>query len=248
MLTALLSPVEQWWLVGLLATWGFFLFGGFLVGSDDPNRRMPAWTRMASSITLVIAAISWAIISRDTGITVYALLIATGMAFGLIGDLWLAGFLPGGRRVLGGIAAFGVGHIIYIGAFLWLAEHLGFRMSLIGWASLATWWIIAIVGWFIIVYRNREPDVLVWAALAYALLLSTTAGVATTLALQDIRFALLALGAGLFLLSDLVLAGELFGGLSFRYIGDVVWLTYGPAQMLIVYSVGTAMAAVSQTA
>jgi hypothetical protein len=45
----------------------------------------------------------------------------------------------------------------------------------------------------------------------------------------------LALGAALFLLSDLILAGELFRG--WRRPGlDVVWLTYGPAQMLIVYS------------
>jgi hypothetical protein len=46
----------------------------------------------------------------------------------------------------------------------------------------------------------------------------------------------LAVGAALFLLSDLILAAELFNGLHFPLIGDVVWLTYGPAQMLIVYS------------
>ena len=47
-----------------------------------------------------------------------------------------------------------------------------------------------------------------------------------------------ALGAALFLLSDLLLAAQLFNGVKFRLIGDVVWMLYGPAQMLIVYSIG----------
>jgi hypothetical protein len=78
------------------------------------------------------------------------------------------------------------------------------------------------------------------AALLYALLLAGTAGVATGLALQTPAFIPVAVGAALFLASDLILAGELFNGLSFPLIGDVVWLTYGPAQALIVY--GTALA------
>ena len=44
-------------------------------------------------------------------------------------------------------------------------------------------------------------------------------------------------GAALFLISDLILAAQLFNDLHFRGVGDVVWLTYGPGQMLIVYSV-----------
>ena len=72
-------------------------------------------------------------------------------------------------------------------------------------------------------------------ALPYALLLASTAAAATSLALVDTRFLLLALGSILFLLSDLILAAQLFNGLKFASIGDVVWLTYGPGQMLIVF-------------
>ena len=54
----------------------------------------------------------------------------------------------------------------------------------------------------------------------------------------------LAIGAGLFLFSDLVLAGELFADYKFKSVGDVVWLTYGPGQMLIVYSIGIAHAVI----
>ena len=59
--------------------------------------------------------------------------------------------------------------------------------------------------------------------------------------MQSELFVLLAVGAALFLLSDLILAGGLFSDLKFPLIDDVVWLTYGPGQMLIVYSVGAAM-------
>ena len=51
----------------------------------------------------------------------------------------------------------------------------------------------------------------------------------------------LAIGGALFLLSDLILAARLFNEVHFPLIGDVIWLTYGPAQMLIVYSVGSAL-------
>ncbi len=71
--------------------------------------------------------------------------------------------------------------------------------------------------------------------------LASTAGFASGLALQAGGFTPLAIGAALFLLSDLILAAQLFNNLRFRFIGDIVWLTYGPAQMLIVFSVYTAL-------
>ena len=52
---------------------------------------------------------------------------------------------------------------------------------------------------------------------------------------------LLAVGAALFLLSDLILAFGMFRESLTRSI-DWVWLTYGPGQMLIVFSVLSAHA------
>ncbi len=43
------------------------------------------------------------------------------------------------------------------------------------------------------------------------------------------RIAPATFGGALFLASDLILAGQLFSALSFPLIGDVIWLTYGPA-------------------
>ena len=248
MVAALSSPQQRYWLLGLLFVWAILLFGGFIFGgAGDAARRMPTWSRMASSATLVVAAASWYLFARGTAAAGDALLVAAGMAFGFLGDLLLAGVLPGGRNMILGIVSFGVGHIFYIAALLRLAAAAGLTAPGPRWGALAVWLLVGLVGWYIVVWRGAASagipmSTVHWIALPYALLLSTTAGLATGLALQDGRFIPLAIGAGLFLLSDLILAGELFSGLSFRLIGDVIWLTYGPGQMLIVYSIGAALA------
>jgi hypothetical protein len=227
------------------------LFGGFILGSTgDAARRMPTWTRMASSATLVVAAFSWYTFGRATPAGGYALFIAIGMTFGLVGDLLLAGVLPGGRNVIAGIAAFGVGHVFYITAMVRLATAAGLTSPGPRWVALAVWLLVGLVGWYVVVWRGAAaagiaPTVVHWIALPYALLLATTAGIAMGLALQDGRFIPLGLGAALFLLSDLILAGQMFSGLIFPLISDAIWLTYGSGQMLIVYSIGAALARLS---
>ena len=252
MFLSLSSPTQRYWLIGLLILWALLLFGGFIFGNaGEASRRMPTWTRMASSATLVVAAFSWYFFTRNTPAGGYALLVAIGMTFGFIGDLALAGFLPGGRNVIAGIVSFGIGHIFYITAMLRFASVAGLTASGPRWAALAVWLLIGLVGWYVVVLRGATaagitPGVVHWIALPYALLLAATAGLGTGLALQDSRFIPLAIGGALFLLSDLILAGDMFSGLTFRLIGDVIWLTYGPAQMLIVYSIGAVLERLSR--
>lgn len=221
--------------------WALFLFGGFLFGAPDASysHRMPIWTRMVSSFTLVVAGWSWFVFSRGQQVNRYALLIALGMTFGFLGDMFLASVLPAPDRVLTGMASFAVGHIFYILALTGLSRHI-LSAPLPRWGLLALWWLVGLAGWFFVVFRGQDVTIIHWVALPYALLLASTAGLGSGLAVQDRRFVALALGGALFLLSDLILAGDMFSDLYFRLIGDVVWLTYGPAQMLIVYSIGAA--------
>lgn len=228
----------------LLGIWAILLFGGFAFGHTNAmrTRRMPTWTRMGSSLSLVLAGWSWFLAIRHGGAALVALLIALGMTFGFLGDLLLAGVLrlaKSGDQTLGGIAAFGLGHLSYIAALTLLGNLVRLSSPLPRWGALAVWLALGLAGWYVVVARRRRMTVLRWASLPYALLLAATAGLASGLALQAPVLVPLAVGAALFLVSDLLLAGEIFNQLAFPLIGDVVWLTYGPAQALIIY--GTAL-------
>ncbi len=180
--------------------------------------------------------------SRSEAATTVAL-FAAGMVLGTIGDFFNGGVLqdlvPLRDPVLGGIAAFAVGHLCYISGCLRVAGRLDFRSRGRFWGPIVFWQLFALVGWFVVVYRGARshPSVLVWAALPYSLLLAGLTGLASSLALADRRFIALATGGILFLSSDLILAFEMFRG-TFPHATHAVWLTYGPAQMLIVYSLG----------
>jgi hypothetical protein len=229
----------------LLIAWAALLFGGFIFGKRQTGRegRMPTWTRMTSSAVLVVAGWSWAALAAGSGAATFSLLIAVGMTLGFLGDLFMAKLLPVSPHVLWGMAAFGLGHVAYIAAILGYGSSHGLDAAGPRFGAWLVWLLIGAVAWYFVVFRGQKPTALHWAALPYSLLLASTAGFATGLALQDPAFAPLAIGAVLFLISDLILAAQLFAGRRFRLIDDVVWLTYGPGQMLIVYSVGAAIMA-----
>lgn len=218
----------------LIFLWVAFLFGGWLWGKDPQRyRRMPVWTRMASSAVLVLLGWYGFLLAPAGEVATYARLIAVGMTFGFVGDLFMAGLLPAPSRVLGGIAAFGVGHIAYISAIV------GYRP--------VRWWVVGLglfvaAGLFYAVFlRNKKRSPLLWAALLYSLLLASTAALGVSLALQLPLFGVLALGGLFFFASDLILALELFNQTRFPWLGDWIWFTYGPGQALIVLSIWSAM-------
>ena len=235
-----LQSSQAVWLMVLLVLWAVVLFGGFVFGRESETHRTPTLNRLLSSFILWLAGWSWVLFCQDAAVRPFALAIAVGMTFGFGGDLVLSGWLPTGRSVIGGILLFGIGHVFYISGMVWFGQQQGLTAVAPRAISLIVWLLIGAIGWYIVVYRGQKVSTLHWAALPYALLLAGTTAVATGLAIQAPVFTLLAVGAGLFLFSDLILAGELFAGYTFRSVGDLVWLTYGPGQMLIVYAIGAA--------
>src|SRR5579864_1860838 len=236
------DPLQTFWLIGSFVVWAALLFGGFVRGRPTASnpQRIPRLARIGSSVALVSAAWSLFWLARSSPHGGYAALIAIGMTLDFIGDSILAGFIgvsTPDNATLGGIAMFGIGHIAYIGAILLLAtiERLADTAHLV--STTALWLVIGVAGWYAPVFRGRQNDGLTaqhLAALPYALLLASVAGIASGLAIQDARFLGLAAGTALFVISDLILAGILFKAWTFPGIHDVVWLTYGPAQALIV--------------
>src|SRR5947209_13907113 len=91
-----MNVFQRLWLLALLLLWACLLFGGFVFGSANArrNRRMPTWTRMTSSFTLVLAAWSWYVFTLYSPLAWYSLFIAIGMTLGSLGDLFFARVLP----------------------------------------------------------------------------------------------------------------------------------------------------------
>ncbi len=238
MLNLPISGVESTIFLIYLGLWAGCLFGGFIFGtiSDDETRRIPLLNRLLSSLTLVIAAWTWFPITQGTMVVTLAFWVAIGITLGFVGDVFMAGVFHRDDDVLFGMLSFGVGHIAYMigmGVLLMLTAIPPLDLIL----TVLIWWSIALILWYAVVYRNSKPTFLIYAALPYAMLLATTVAIAMRLMLIDNAFSLMFIGAILFLVSDLILAAQLFNRAHFRYISDVVWFLYGPGQMLIVFSV-----------
>jgi hypothetical protein len=248
MFSVLVTPSASVWLAGLLVLWAALLLGSFIFGRVNAagTGRMPLWTRLASSVVLAVAAWSGYLVSRGTTTSLFALLIAIGMTLGLVGDLFMARLLAVAQYLLLGMGAFGLGHAAYIAAGLVYGNQHGLAEAGTRYGVWAIWLVVGLIGWYLAVFRGQpKHSALQWIALPYALLLASTAAVATGLAIQAPALWPMAVGAALFLFSDLILAARLFNGLSFPLIDDAIWLTYGPGQMLIVYSVGSALGAMA---
>lgn len=222
------------WLGSLAILWAFLLLGSYRPGQEVRRMR---WLRMASSATLTVAAWSSVLLIPDSGLRAVAWLIAAGMTCGLLGDLLLAGVIPAGGGLIPGMAGFGVGHVLYIAAGLVWGGHAGLTDP---WSRTVPWlaWLALAAGaWYALIYRGQKVTVVHWLALPYALLLASTAGVANGLALQAPRLLPLAFGGVLFLISDFLIALCELTPRGRRWMRSGVWITYGPAQALIVYSV-----------
>jgi hypothetical protein len=243
--TVPITSLEMVFFVGLLLAWGSFLVGGFVFGKPVMDgaslRRMPLWSRMMASATLMTAAWFWFTMTLGMQANSLALWIAPGMTACFIGDLFMARVFPVRQHILAGMTAFAIGHVCYISG-LWQAGEVLFAADTVAeagsrWLPLIIWLLVGLVGWLVFIFPARKRNMLHYAALPYSLLLAGTAGVAWSLALVESAFLPGAIGAALFLLSDLLLGVQLFRHVQFRYIGDYVWLLYSPGQMLIVCGV-----------
>lgn len=223
---------------------GALLLGLVRGGGDAPRNRIPRPLRMLSSALVWAGALLlWR--SAPAGARRgRAGLAAAGMGCGFLGDLIMAQVIPLPQHVIFGMLAFGAGHVQYLRAATRLVHgEYGGRGAdareapgalRCPYPALAAAAALGAGGWRLLVYTPAQPAPMNYAALAYALLLSSMAGVGAARAADDPRRWPLAAGGALFFLSDLILAGQLFRGMFFPHIGDTIWLTYLTGQGLIV--------------
>lgn len=223
----------------LLLAWAIFLLLGLWPSKLLPSVLLPlsgTWGKMASSIALVVLA-TLARFQVDTSSQRYARWVWIGMILGTLGDFFNADLLSGitSHGTLAAIVAFGLGHLCYIAAIVGELRRCNPILGKPIWVAITVWQFVGLLSWFLIVYHGQKAREIVWPALGYTLLLSGTAGIATALAVHGRKTWPLALGAALFLLSDLLLAVGMFRE-SYPFRSELVWMTYGPGQMLIVFS------------
>lgn len=232
--------------VTLWIVWASMLGCSMIWGnlSGRHSSAIALWTRMGSSIALTATAWIAVYLWRSHQVGMFANLLAVGMTLGTIGDFFNAGLLrivPLPDPILGGIAAFGLGHLAYIWGCFVLSKRAQLTDRRAFTKSVIAWQLFGLFTWYLVVFLGTRARPLVWPSLGYSALLAGTAGVTSAIALQSRRFFWLGIGGALFLASDLLLGVGMFRG-HFPYQTESVWLTYGAAQMLIVFSVCTAKA------
>ncbi len=204
--------------------------------ADRTSRAIPWLQRSTSAQLAVIAWLFWIFSARGTALSPAVVLLATGMSISFIADLIMAGMIRVPNRVIGGIVAFGLVHVLYIIAYLGVWRLAGDvdRPMLLG--SLLAWAIVGFILWGACVRNPAAPRTLSVGAALYTVLVASMVAVATALALSQPRFRLLAAGALLFLISDLLLGNHLFRKKNWPYVSEVVWLTYITGQCCILWA------------
>ena len=204
------------------------------------NGRVPLPLRMILSLSLVLAA--WLARTHGGGpgtpYYAYASWILLGMAFGSLGDFIMAKLVPVPNRLVGGMVAFGIGHLLYIVGYLrtLVVTRVPFRWDALE-TALAVYLAVTVIGWWVLIRNPARESAVNVGALLYGSLIAVMASFAFTLAVSaGGAFWLAAVGAGSFVLSDFLIGVTEIRGTPIENANDWIWLTYVAGQMGIVYA------------
>lgn len=211
-------------------------FTAILVTGDS------GWARfwwMSSAVLVLTAWINWGFHRKDF-FARFAALIATGMTFGMLADLYgaCAAIRFTDNSLTAIIPLFALGHVAYIWGMLDVAGRLKLTRRP-GWkkvfaATVALYCMFGIALWVTLVHPSDDLPEMHLPTAVYTMFLSVSAGTMATVAIFDRRFLTMGIGGLLFLISDGFLGVRLFQD-NWHGIGDLCWITYGIGQMLIVY-------------
>lgn len=231
----------------LLVLGGLFLALFLIFRTQERSWLLPAALKTITSLLFVATAVSGAIynyiVTGTLGVSKLTFfgLIFLGLVCGVIGDLTLdlkvtyqvSNLRHSDVYTFFGIGAFGIGHILYIVA---VAIFFGFS----GWSILIAVALTALIFTVSLFLIRMNFGKFLIPSIVYAFLLTLflactiVAGVVTAFTVPVI---LLVVGAGLFLLSDLVLSVIYFDGHEAKALIIINHVLYYAAQFLIALSV-----------
>ncbi|WP_045522475.1 lysoplasmalogenase [Neobacillus niacini] len=209
-----------------------FLFGTIYAirrsKQTKKNEPLPLFIRLLLSFSLTGAAIWMWVQDLEAPYRQWA---AIGMALSTIGDLFMAGLIPFGHRLIGGMVTFAIAHCLYVTAFL---------KTGISWNSLfivlTGYGLFLIIGWFFFIRNHKQDRLFTIGALVYGLWVGGMACFAFALAYSyGGIWWIPALGGFLFVISDFIIGITDIGGRNIKYDPLLVWGTYVGAQMCIIY-------------
>jgi uncharacterized membrane protein YhhN len=229
----------------LLALWlaqvALFVIGVLGPWRDAPehhtNGRVARPIRMTLSLSLLLAA---ALVYHHVplALTRYAGWVLLGMLVSCVGDFIMARIIPVPNRLIGGMAAFGLAHALYITAYLRTLARHGLEFPNAGfWVGLVLYGLLTIIGWQVFIRNPQKRTALNVGALLYGIWIGVMAAAALALAtgLGGATWAT-ALGAFAFVVSDFLIGATDIRGARFANANDWIWLTYVLGQMGIIYA------------
>lgn len=208
----------------LMASFGMMLVhGAFYAGSF-----VKSW-RGSATKTLSVLGIAAAGLALGAPI-----LAVVGVLLGALGDFALS--RPGDRAFLLGMAAFALGHLAYAGMF-WAVPRVagqGLPNGVFGWAAM-----VGLLGLMLSteVWLAPHTGALRWAVRGYIAVIGSMAAAAILL---GPGFAMVKLGVGLFVASDVMIALEKFVVRAPRLrwaLARALWPAYWLGQAMIVVGI-----------
>lgn len=192
------------------------------------NEPLPLFIRVSLSFSLTGAAI-WMWIQNPGD--PYRQWVAIGMTFSTLGDLFMAGLVPFGHRLIGGMLTFAIAHCFYVTAFL--LTGISLKGFIIG---AAIYGLFLMIGWFFFIRNEKQDKLFTIGAFIYGIWVGGMACFAFALAYANEEvWWIPALGGFLFVISDAIIGITEIGGHKVKYDPLLIWATYVGAQMCIIY-------------
>jgi hypothetical protein len=221
----------------LLTFLGAIVLTLFLVNRDRNGSVKALLYKTLASFLFIAVAFASFLANACPCAGVYAALIMMGLVCGLVGDILLDLKIMYKESASlyqhGGMAAFLVGHLFYLAA---LIGYFGFNWIPVA-VALALAAIIMLVSRFVFKFNFAEHTIDTYAYSFVLCYMLTQACYAAVMQRYSACTVLLAVGAILFLLSDLVLSMTYYDGKDSRAFISVNHILYYAAQFCIALSV-----------